>query len=79
MGQPVRSTGASLVWQEGAAEDRRIPSGRDADNPAGYSGHSGPDLTAWTANLPHAWRHGSRPAVPGTLTAAVSLGDRFPA
>lgn len=71
---------ASLVWQEGAAEDRRTPTGRDADNPAGHSGHSGPDLTAWTSTpRPHPWRHGSSPTVPGTPTAAVSLGDRPPA
>lgn len=63
----------------GAAEDRRTPSGRDADRPAGYGGHSGPDLAAWTSDPPRRRGHSSRPAVPGPLTATVSLGDRLPA
>lgn len=77
-GRPVRSTGGPCV-AGGAAEDRRTPSGRDADRPAGYGGHSGPDLAAWTSDPPRRRGHGSRPAVPGPLTATVSLGDRLPA
>lgn len=77
-GRPVRSMGGPCV-AGGAAEDRRTPSGRDADRPAGYGGHSGPDLAAWTSDPPRRRGHGSRPAVPGPLTATVSLGDRLPA